>query len=629
MSPASPDSAVAAATISPARKPIEERETVVIRFAGDSGDGMQVTGAQFTNETALAGNDLSTLPDFPAEIRAPAGTLAGVSGFQLHFSSREIFTPGDNPDVLVAMNPAALKVNIGDLNPNGILIVDHETFNEQNLKKAEYASNPLTDGSLDRFQVYQLDVTKLTINALQDLNLPTRTMLRCKNFFALGLTSWLFQRPIEPTIRFLQQRFKKTPELLEANVRVLTAGYNYGETTDLFRSAYQVPAARIAPGKYRNITGNTAAALGFIAAARQAGLRLFLGSYPITPASDILHEMASYKNFDVYTFQAEDEIAGVGAALGAAFGGAVALTTTSGPGMCLKAETVNLAVSVELPLVIADIQRGGPSTGLPTKTEQADLLMALYGRNSDSPVPVLAACTPADCFATAFECVRIAIKYMTPVIFLSDGYLANGAEPWLVPAATDLPKIPVEFRTNPDGFFPYLRDAETLSRPWVTPGTPGLEHRIGGLEKEHITGNVSYAPNNHEQMVRVRARKIAGIVQEIPPTVVHGPTQGKVLVIGWGSTYGAIAAATKQMQQAGHAVSHVHLRYLNPLPPDLGDIIHQFDRVLIPEMNLGQLIKVIRAEFLVDALGLNKIQGQPFKVAEISHRISRLLEAKS
>jgi len=622
MSSASTDSVAAVAEA----KPIEERDTVVIRFAGDSGDGMQVTGAQFTTESALAGNDLSTLPDFPAEIRAPAGTLAGVSGFQLHFSSREVFTPGDSPDVLVAMNPAALKVNLGDLKANGILIVDREAFNDQNLKKAEYKSNPLEDGSLDRFQVYPVDVTKLTINALQDLNLPTRTMLRCKNFFALGLTSWLFHRPIDPTIRFIEARFKKNPELVEANVRTLKAGYNFGETTDLFRTSYEVPPARIAPGKYRNITGNSAAAIGFVAAARRAGLPVFLGSYPITPASDILHEMASYKNFDVYTFQAEDEIAGVGAALGAAFGGAIGITTTSGPGVCLKAETINLAVSVELPIVIADIQRGGPSTGLPTKTEQADLLLALYGRNSDSPVPVLAAATPADCFAVAFECVRIALKYMTPVFFLSDGYLANGAEPWLLPKASDLPEIKVEFRSDPNGFFPYLRDPQTLSRPWVVPGTPGLEHRIGGLEKEYLTGNVSYAPNNHEQMVRVRARKIAGIAQEIPPTEVNGPASGKVLVIGWGSTYGSIAAAVKQAQGAGQAVSHVHLRYLNPLPPDLGDILQRFDRVLIPEMNMGQLIRVIRAEYLVDAIGLNKIQGQPFKVAEILTRINRLLE---
>jgi len=623
MSPASPDSAAALAEA----KTIEERNTVVIRFAGDSGDGMQVTGAQFTNESALAGNDLSTLPDFPAEIRAPAGTLAGVSGFQLHFSSREVFTPGDSPDVLVAMNPAALKVNFGDLKANGILIVDREAFNDQNLKKAEYKSNPLEDGSLDRFQVYPVDVTKLTINALQDLNLPTRTMMRCKNFFALGLTSWLFHRPIDPTIRFIEARFKKTPELVEANVRTLKAGYNFGETTDLFRTSYEVPPARIAPGKYRNVTGNSAAAIGFIAAAQRAGLPVFLGSYPITPASDILHEMAAYKNFNVYTFQAEDEIAGVGSALGAAFGGAIGITTTSGPGVCLKAETINLAVSVELPIVIADIQRGGPSTGLPTKTEQADLLLALYGRNSDSPVPVLAAATPADCFAVAFECVRIALRYMTPVFFLSDGYLANGAEPWLLPKASDLPEIKVQFRSDPNGFFPYLRDEQTLSRPWVVPGTPGLEHRIGGLEKEYLSGNVSYAPNNHEQMVRVRARKIAGIAQEIPPTEVHGPASGRVLVIGWGSTYGSIAAAVKHVQAAGHAASHVHLRYLNPLPPDLGDIVQRFDHVLIPEMNMGQLVRVIRAEYLVDAIGLNKIQGQPFKVSEIVTRINRLLEA--
>jgi 2-oxoglutarate ferredoxin oxidoreductase subunit alpha len=622
MTPSPTDSAAAVDTT----KPVEERDTVVIRFAGDSGDGMQVTGAQFTNETALAGNDLSTLPDFPAEIRAPAGTLAGVSGFQLHFSRKEVFTPGDSPDVLVAMNPAALRVNVGDLRDNGILIVDKEAFTEQNLKKAEYSANPLTNGSLDRLQVYEIDITKLTINALQDLDLPSRTTVRCKNFFALGLTSWLFHRPIEPTIKFIQDRFKKTPVLSEANIRALRAGFNFGETSDLFRTSYRVPPAAIAPGKYRNITGNSATALGLIAAARQAGLPLFLGSYPITPASDILHEMAGYKNFDVYTFQAEDEIAGVGAALGAAFGGAIGVTTTSGPGMCLKSETVNLAVSVELPIVIADIQRGGPSTGLPTKTEQADLLMALYGRNSDSPVPVLAAATPADCFATAFECVRIALKYMTPVIFLSDGYLANGAEPWAVPRASDLPRIPIKFRTDARGFFPYLRDPETLSRPWVTPGTPGLEHRIGGLEKEYLSGNVSYAPNNHEQMVRVRARKIAGITREIPPTRIDGPASGKVLVVGWGSTYGSIVAAVKQLQAEGDTVSHVHLRFLHPLPPDLGDIIARFDRVLIPEMNLGQLLKVIRAEYAVDAVGLNKIQGQPFKVSEIVNRIKRLLE---
>ena len=608
-------------------KPVEERQSVVIRFAGDSGDGMQVAGMQFTNETALAGNDLSTLPDFPAEIRAPAGTLAGVSGFQLNFSSREIFTPGDDLDVLVAMNPAALKVNIGDLRHNGILIVDTESFNEQNLKKAEYKSNPLSDGSLDRFQLFPVDISRLTAATLKDMNLSARTVGRCKNFFALGLTSWLFHRPVEPTIKWIRARFQKTPELAEANTKVLKAGSNFGETTEVFATSYDVKPARIQPGTYRNITGNSALAIGFVAAARQAGLPLFLGSYPITPASDILHELATYKNFGVTTFQAEDEIAGVGAALGAAFGGAVAITTTSGPGMCLKAETVNLAVSVELPIVIADIQRGGPSTGLPTKTEQADLLMALYGRNSDSPVPIIAAATPADCFYAALEAVRIAVKYMTPVILLSDGYLANGAEPWLVPKAADLPEFKVTFRSDPNGFYPYLRDQATLSRPWVVPGTANMEHRIGGLEKEYLSGNVSYAPANHEQMVRVRARKVAGIAAEMPPTEVHGAPEGELLVIGWGSTYGSIAAAVREVQQQGKSVSQVHLRYLNPLPADLGDVIARFKKVLVPEMNMGQLVKVLRAEYLVNAIGLNKIQGLPFKVSEITARINRMLEA--
>jgi 2-oxoglutarate ferredoxin oxidoreductase subunit alpha len=617
--PSEPAAAVAA-------KPRQERESVVIRFAGDSGDGMQVAGMQFTNESALAGNDLSTLPDFPAEIRAPAGTLAGVSGFQLNFSSREVFTPGDDLDVLVAMNPAALKTNIGDLRPNGILIVDKEQFNEQNLKKAEYKSNPLSDGSLDRYQVFEVDVTKLTAATLRDTNLPARTVNRCKNFFALGLTSWMFNRPMEATENWIEQRFKKTPELASANLRVLKAGYNFGETTEIFAHSFEIRPARIQPGTYRNITGNTALAIGFVAAAQRAGVPLFLGSYPITPASDILHELASFKNFGVLTFQAEDEIAGVGAALGAAFGGAIALTTTSGPGMCLKAETINLALSVELPLVIADIQRGGPSTGLPTKTEQADLLMALYGRNSDSPVPIIAPRTPSDCFAAAFEAVRVATKYMTPVIVLSDGYLANGAEPWLIPKVDDLPEITVAFRTDPHGFYPYLRDPTTLSRPWVVPGTPGLEHRIGGLEKEYLSGNVSYAPANHEQMVRVRTRKVAGIAAEIPPTEIYGAPEGDVLVVGWGSTYGAITAAVQDLQLQRKRVSHVHLRYLNPLPSDLGDILRRFKRILVPEMNLGQLVKVLRAEYLVDAVGLNKIQGLPFKVSEIINRIERMLE---
>src|SRR5579862_112705 len=609
-------------------KHVEEREEVVIRFAGDSGDGMQLVGMHFTNETALVGNDLSTLPDFPAEIRAPAGTLAGVSGFQLHFSSRDVFTPGDAPDVLVAMNPAALKVNIGDLQANGILIVDREQFNEQNLKKAEFESNPLTDGSLDRFQLFPIDITKLTINALKDLGLPTRAMMRSRNFFALGVTSWLFGRPIEPTIRWVERRFKKTPTVGEANVAVLKAGWNFGETAEMFRTSYKVRPASIAPGRYRNITGNTATALGFVAAARRTGRPLFLGSYPITPASDILHELSTLKNFDVFTFQAEDEIAGIGAALGAAFGGAIALTTTSGPGMNLKAETVGLALAVELPLIITDIQRAGPSTGMPTKTEQADLLMAMYGRHGEAPVPILAAATPADCFAMAYEAVRIAVKYMTPVILLTDGYLANGAEPWLVPDPATLPDVPVTFRTDAQGFFPYLRDEETLSRPWVVPGTPGLEHRIGGLEHENITGNVSYAPANHEQMIRVRARKIAGIAREIPPLQVFGPPDGDLLVVGWGSTYGAITQGVRELQAAGHRVAQVHLRHLNPLPPDLGGILTRYRRVLVPEMNLGQLVRLLRAEYLVDAIGFNKVQGRPFKVSEITTRCLKLLNGR-
>jgi 2-oxoglutarate ferredoxin oxidoreductase subunit alpha len=625
-----PTESAAAPVVEPVgAKTVEERDQVVIRFAGDSGDGMQLAGMHLTNETALAGNDLSTLPDFPAEIRAPAGTLAGVSGYQLHFSSHQVFTPGDNPDVLVAMNPAALKVNVADLEPNGILIVDKEQFTDLNLKKAEYKSNPLTDGSLDRFQVFQVEITRLTLNALRESQLPTRTMMRSRNFFTLGLVSWLFHRPIEPTIKWIEQRFKKNPTLGEANVLVLKAGYHYGETAELFRTSYRVQAAPIAPGRYRNITGNSATALGLVAAARRAGRPLFLGSYPITPASDILHELSGYKNFGVYTFQAEDEIAGIGAALGAAFGGAIAITTTSGPGVCLKAETINLAVSVELPLIIADIQRGGPSTGLPTKTEQGDLLLALFGRNSESPVPVLAPATPADCFETAFEAVRIAVTYMTPVLLLSDGYLANGAEPWKIPAASSLPAIRVEFREDARGYYPYLRDPATLSRPWAIPGTPGLEHRIGGLEKEYLTGNVSYAPNNHEQMVRVRSRKIAGIVREIPPTAVHGPSEGDLLIVGWGSTHGAIESAREELAAAGEKVAHVHLRYLHPLPADLGDIVKRFRRVLVPELNLGQLVKLLRAEYLVDAVGLNKIQGQPFKVQEIVNRAARLLEAHS
>ena len=607
-------------------KPIQEIETVVIRFAGDSGDGMQVTGTQFTTVSALAGNDISTLPDFPAEIRAPAGTLAGVSGFQLNFSRREVFTPGDNPDVLVAMNPAALKANIEDLQPNGILIVDEEAFNEQNLKKAGYATNPLDDGSLARFQLFRVDVTRMTTLALAGSGLSNKQAQRCKNFFTLGLTAWLYHRPIEPILKFIGSRFKRTPALIDANTRALKAGLHFAETSEMFATQYEVKPATITPGTYRNITGNSALAIGLVTAAKRAGLPLFLGSYPITPASDILHELSGYKEFDVVTFQAEDEIAGVGAALGAAFGGALGVTTTSGPGIDLKSETVGLAVKVELPLIICDIQRGGPSTGLPTKTEQADLLAALYGRHGESPVPVIAASSPADCFAAAIEAVRIAVKYMTPVYLLSDGYLANGAEPWLLPAIDELPEFPVEFRHDPSGYFPYLREAETLSRPWVVPGTAGLEHRIGGLESEYLTGNISYAPSNHEQMVRLRAKKIAGIAREIPPTTITGVEHGKVLVLGWGSTYGSITEAVRELRAGGASVAHAHLRYLNPLPPDLGDVLRRYERVLVPEMNMGQLLKLIRADYLIDAIGFNKIQGRPFRVAEIVARVRKLLE---
>jgi 2-oxoglutarate ferredoxin oxidoreductase subunit alpha len=604
----------------------EQRESVVIRFAGDSGDGMQLTGMQFTTESALAGNDIGTLPDFPAEIRAPAGTLAGVSGFQLNFSSLEVYTPGDNPDVLVAMNPAALRVNIWDLKPGGILLADQDGFDAGNLKKAGYATNPLEDGSLSKYQVIVVDMTGMTLKVLEDLKLSNKVASRCKNFFSLGLCSWLYSRPIEPTLKWIQDKFKKTPELVEANARVLKAGYHYGETTELFAIQYEVKPARIAPGTYRNVTGNSALALGLLAAAEKAGLPLFLGSYPITPASDILHELSMYKNFGVYTFQAEDEIAGVCSALGAAFGGAVGVTTSSGPGIALKQEAINLAVMVELPLIICNIQRGGPSTGLPTKTEQADLYQAIFGRNSDSPLPVLAAATPSDCFAMAYDAVRIAIKYMTPVILLSDGYLANGAEPWNIPRFEELSPIPVQFRTETEGFSPYLRDPDTLARPWVRPGTPGLEHRIGGIEKEDVTGHISYAPANHELMTRARARKVAAVAQDIPPTAIRGDQAGDLLVVGWGSTYGAIAAAVDEVRARGKKVSQVHLRYLNPLPPDLGGILRRFKTVLVPEMNLGQLLTILRATYLVDAVGLNKIQGQPFKVSEMTGEILRLLE---
>ncbi|MBI2880314.1 MAG: 2-oxoacid:acceptor oxidoreductase subunit alpha [Candidatus Tectomicrobia bacterium] len=609
----------------PPHKQVETVDTVAIRFSGDSGDGMQLTGTRFTSATAIAGNDLSTLPDFPAEIRAPAGTLAGVSGFQINFSSRDVHTPGDSPDVLVAMNPAALKANLGDLKRGGMIILNTSAFNQKAYDKAGYKSDPLTDGTLNGYRVFQVDVTKMTQAALRDLGLQPSVMDRSKNFFALGLMFWMYQRPMENTVAWIEARFKNQPEIMEANLRALHAGYHFGENTEIFQTTYVVREAHLPPGTYCNITGNEAVARGFVAAAKLAGLRLLYGSYPITPASDVLHELSRYKNYDVVTVQAEDEIAAVSAAIGAAFGGALGVTGTSGPGMALKAEAMNLAVMTELPVVVLDVQRGGPSTGLPTKTEQADLLQALYGRNSDSPVPVVAARSAGDCFYVAIEAARIAVKYMTPVILLTDGYLANGSEPWKIPSVEDLPKIEVKFRTDPQGFFPYLRDPETLARPWVKPGTPGLEHRIGGIEKQDVTGNVSYDPANHEHMVRTRAAKVAGIAKDIPSAEVEGPPRGKLLVIAWGSTYGAITTAVGALQARGASVSHVHLRHLNPLPRNLGEIISSFERVLVPEMNMGQLVKVIRAEYLVDAIGLNKIQGQPFKISEIMDKIEEVL----
>jgi len=610
-----------------AQKPHLKRDRVVIRFAGDSGDGMQLTGMQFTAESALAGNDIATLPDFPAEIRAPAGTLAGVSGFQLNFSSSEIFTAGDEPNVLVAMNPAALQANLEDVPPNGVIIVDREAFTDANVKRAGYATNPLNDQSLDKFQVIQIDVTRLTTLALHGLGLNNRGVFRCRNMFVLGMLSWLYQRPTQSTVQYLEGRFKKTPEVLEANLKAFKAGYNYGETTEMFASSYEVPAAKIKPGLYRNITGNIATALGFVAAAVKSGRPLFLGSYPITPASDVLHELAVLKNFPVYTFQAEDEIAGVSSAIGASFGGAIAITTTSGPGMNLKAEAIGLAVKVELPLVITDIQRAGPSTGMPTKPEQADLLMAMYGRHGESPIPIIAASTPADCFECAYEAVRLAIKYMTPVILLTDGQLATGAEPWLLPDVDKLPPIKVEFRTDPTNFLPYSREEGTLARPWAIPGTPGLEHRLGGITGENLTGNISYSPANHELMIRIRARKVAGITQEIAPTEIFGDADGgDLVVLGWGSTFGPIREAVKQAREKGRKVSHIHLRYLNPLPKDLADQLRKFKQVMVAEMNMGQLVKIIRADYLINAFGFNKIQGRPFKVSELVTRINRALE---
>ena len=609
-----------------AEKPTQTLDEVTIRFAGDSGDGMQLTGTQFTNTTALLGNDLSTLPDYPAEIRAPQGTLFGVSGFQIHFGSKEIHTPGDQCDVLVAMNSAALKVNLGSLVDGGAVIANSDGFNDRNLKLAGYASNPLKDGSLEKYRVFEVDITKLTALALQDLNLSSKIVDRSKNFFALGMMYWMYNRPIDSTVNWLTKKFGSKPEIAEANVRVLKAGWNYGETTEIFAVRYQVGPAKLPPGKYRNITGNQATAWGLMAAAKKAKLDLFLGSYPITPASDILHELAIYKQFGVKTFQAEDEIAGITSAIGASYGGALGTTTTSGPGLALKSEALGLAVMVELPLVCVNVQRGGPSTGLPTKTEQADLFQALFGRNGEAPIPVLAASTPADCFDTVFEASRIALKYMTPVIFLSDGYLGNGSEPWLIPDFDKLPDISPTFRINPEGFLPYMRNEATLARPWAIPGTPGLEHRIGGLEKQNITGNVSYDPVNHETMVKLRTEKVERIANEIPPIDVDGEKDGELVVIGWGSTYGAIRSAVTKTRERGKKVSQIHLRYLNPMPKNLGDVLSKFKNVLVPEMNLGQLSGVLRMRYLVPTIPLDKVQGLPFKAVEIEKKIAEILK---
>jgi 2-oxoglutarate ferredoxin oxidoreductase subunit alpha len=604
---------------------IQELDSVTIRFAGDSGDGMQLTGTQFTNTTAIVGNDISTLPDFPAEIRAPAGSLPGVSGFQINFSNRDIRTPGDAPHVLVAMNPAALKVNLRDLVENGMVIVNTDAFNANNLRKAGYATNPLEDGSLAGYKVFQIPISTLNARALDGTGLSKKAVDRSKNFFALGLMYWLYDRPVEPTVDWIKAKFGKQPEVADGNERALRAGYNYGDTTELFHTHYRVRKAQTAPGKYRKITGNEATALGFVAAAELAGRPLFYGSYPITPASDILHQLSAMKNFGVKTFQAEDEIAAVCAAIGASFAGNIGLTGTSGPGVALKAEAIGLAVMTELPLVIVNVQRGGPSTGLPTKTEQADLLQAVVGRNGECPAVVIAPATPAECFTMAIEAVRIATQHMTPVFFLSDGYLANGAEPWRLPNMADLPRMAVKFATDVDSFRPYGRDPETLARQWAIPGTPGLEHRIGGLEKQDVTGNVSYDPENHERMVRLRADKVARVADELPPIEIFGEPEGRVLVVGWGSTYGSITSAVEHMRDMGHRVSSIHLRYLNPFQHDLGDILSRFERVLIPEMNLGQLSMLIRARYLVDAVTFSKVQGRPFKISELVTKIAELL----
>lgn len=617
-------------------KQVKQLDRVIIRFAGDSGDGMQLTGDRFTQETATFGNDLSTLPNFPAEIRAPQGTLPGVSSFQVHFADHDILTPGDSPDVLVAMNPAALKANLADIKKGATIIVDSHDFTARNLSKAAYAENPLENDSLSEYAVHAFELTDMTVEAVKEFGLSRKDASRAKNMFALGLLSWMYGRPTEPTTAFLERRFAKAPDIRDANITAFKAGWNFGETTEAFVVQYEIKPAPMLAGTYRNITGNLALAYGLIAGSTQSGLPLFLGSYPITPASDILHELSKHKRFGVTTFQAEDEIAGIGAALGAAFGGALGVTTTSGPGIALKSETIGLGVMMELPLLVVDVQRGGPSTGLPTKTEQADLLQAMFGRNGEAPVPILAPQSPADCFDAALEAARIAVTYRTPVMLLSDGYLANGSEPWQIPDVAALPTIDPKFATEPNHtdakgqpeFWPYLRDEETLARPWAVPGTKGLEHRIGGLEKGEGHGNISYDPTNHDFMVRTRAAKVERIAQDLPAIEVDDPSGlAKVLVLGWGSTYGPIGAAVRQVRGAGLEVAQAHLRYLNPFPTDLGDVLKRYDAVMVPEMNLGQLSMLLRARYLVDVVGYNHVRGLPLRAAELADAITDLIGA--
>lgn len=609
---------------------LEELESVVIRFAGDSGDGMQLTGTQFTNTSAVFGNDVSTMPDFPAEIRAPAGTLAGVSGFQVNFSNRDILTPGDQPQVLVAMNPAALMASLPDLEKGGIIIANTDAFTQTNLRKAGYESNPLEDGSLNGYQVHQVPLTSVNREALKDVEgLSTKDKDRCQNFFALGLAFWIFDRPLETTLEWLQKKFAKRPELIEANSKALQSGYFFGETTETFQRRYRVRPATLPPGTYRKVTGNEALAMGLVTAAKKMGKPLFYGSYPITPASDILHALAGLRHFDVRTFQAEDEIAAMGSVIGAAFGGALAVTGTSGPGIALKSEAMNLAIALELPMVIVNVQRGGPSTGLPTKTEQSDLLQAMFGRNGESPIAILAPSSPADCFDMAIEAARLAVRAMTPVLLLSEGFLANSSEPWLIPDANEIPLIPVKHpqgRANGDTpFFPYRRDSETLARPWAIPGTPGLEHRIGGLSKAPVTGNVSYDPRHHEQMVTERAEKIARLADAIPEQEVFGPPAGELLIVSWGGTYGAVRSAVKRAQSQGYSVAHAHLRYLNPFPRNLRDVLGRYKRVLVPELNSGQLAFLLRGRFALDILSYPKLHARPFMISEITSKIEELL----